>query len=115
MSATGDGGAVNSENGTAPSSRRVAAAATAAAAADDVVVGVAARAASDLLRRGLSGVFHGDHYLRCWRDHVNERVAMPGREDMDLCTDKVLSKARILQELTRAVKLVRARRRERER
>ncbi|KAK1127939.1 hypothetical protein K0M31_003433 [Melipona bicolor] len=31
---------------------------------------------------------------------------MPSQEDMDLCTDKVLSKARILQELTKAVKLV---------
>ncbi|EFN65308.1 Pleckstrin-like proteiny domain-containing family M member 2 [Camponotus floridanus] len=29
-----------------------------------------------------------------------------GREDMELCTDKVLSKGRILQELTKAVKLV---------
>ena len=31
---------------------------------------------------------------------------MPGQEDMDLCTDKVLSKGRILQELTKAIKLV---------
>ncbi|KAK9294052.1 hypothetical protein QLX08_011192 [Tetragonisca angustula] len=31
---------------------------------------------------------------------------MPSQEDMDLCTDKVLSKGRILQELTKAVKLV---------
>lgn len=31
---------------------------------------------------------------------------MPSREDMDMCTDKVLSKGRILQELTKAVKLV---------
>ncbi|XP_076278593.1 pleckstrin homology domain-containing protein pruning defect 1 [Lasioglossum baleicum] len=31
---------------------------------------------------------------------------MPSPEDMDLCTDKVLSKGRILQELTKAVKLV---------
>ncbi|KAH0549862.1 uncharacterized protein LOC123261517 [Cotesia glomerata] len=31
---------------------------------------------------------------------------MPARENMDLCTDKVLSKGRILQELTKAVKLV---------
>lgn len=31
---------------------------------------------------------------------------MPSQEDMDLCTDKVLSKDRILQELTKAVKLV---------
>ncbi|XP_024946922.1 uncharacterized protein LOC107273813 isoform X2 [Cephus cinctus] len=31
---------------------------------------------------------------------------MPAQEDMDLCTDKVLSKGRILQELTKAVKLV---------
>ncbi|XP_076663253.1 pleckstrin homology domain-containing protein pruning defect 1 isoform X2 [Andrena cerasifolii] len=31
---------------------------------------------------------------------------MPSQEDMDLCTDKVLSKSRILQELTKAVKLV---------
>ncbi|XP_046741434.1 pleckstrin homology domain-containing family M member 2 isoform X2 [Diprion similis] len=31
---------------------------------------------------------------------------MPSQDDMDLCTDKVLSKDRILQELTKAVKLV---------
>ncbi|XP_012288630.1 pleckstrin homology domain-containing family M member 2 [Orussus abietinus] len=31
---------------------------------------------------------------------------MPGQEDADLCTDKILSKNRILQELTKAVKLV---------
>lgn len=35
-------------------------------------------------------------------------VNMPGQDvtDMELCTDKVLSKGRILQELTKAVKLV---------
>ncbi|XP_017883684.1 uncharacterized protein LOC108627122 [Ceratina calcarata] len=33
-------------------------------------------------------------------------IDMPSQEDMDLCTDKVLSKGRILQELTKAVKLV---------
>jgi len=47
--------------------------------------------------------------LRC-RDasHVNAHSGEmpPGRGDMDLCTDKVLSKGRILQELTKAVKLV---------
>ncbi|KAF7994838.1 hypothetical protein HCN44_004310 [Aphidius gifuensis] len=31
---------------------------------------------------------------------------MPSRENMDMCTDKVLSKGRILQELTKAVKLI---------
>ena len=35
------------------------------------------------------------------------RSTMPGQDaDMELCTDKVLSKERILQELTKAVKLV---------
>ena len=38
--------------------------------------------------------------------YVNKRCEMPAREDMDLCTDKVLSKERILRELTKAVKLV---------
>lgn len=39
-------------------------------------------------------------------NNVNSYGEMPAREDMDLCTDKVLSKGRILQELTKAVKLV---------
>lgn len=40
------------------------------------------------------------------RNHVRLKIEMPSQEDMDLCTDKVLSKGRILQELTKAVKLV---------
>lgn len=38
--------------------------------------------------------------------HVNKCDEMPAREETDLCTDKVLSKSRILLELTKAVKLV---------
>ena len=41
-------------------------------------------------------------------NHVRLEIDMPSQEDMDLCTDKVLSKGRILQELTKAVKLVSA-------
>ncbi|XP_011306068.1 pleckstrin homology domain-containing family M member 2 [Fopius arisanus] len=43
-----------------------------------------------------------------FRDDSNVNIVekMPSREDMDMCTDKVLSKGRILQELTKAVKLV---------
>ncbi|XP_014479663.1 PREDICTED: pleckstrin homology domain-containing family M member 2 [Dinoponera quadriceps] len=90
--------AAGAVNGAAPppSARRV------------VVVGAARAAASGLFRRSLSGVFRSGS--RYWRylgdDHVSARDEMPGREDMDLCTDKVLSKTRILQELTKAVKLV---------
>ncbi|XP_043488896.1 pleckstrin homology domain-containing family M member 2 [Polistes fuscatus] len=40
------------------------------------------------------------------KDVTTSNCEMPGQEDMDLCTDKVLSKSRILQELTKAVKLV---------
>nr|XP_034186856.1 LOW QUALITY PROTEIN: pleckstrin homology domain-containing family M member 2 [Osmia lignaria] len=40
------------------------------------------------------------------KNHVRLEIEMPSQEDMDLCTDKVLSKGRILQELTKAVKLV---------
>ncbi|XP_012541107.2 pleckstrin homology domain-containing family M member 2 [Monomorium pharaonis] len=71
------------------------------------------------LRRTLGTVFRGTYRDRPVSrprrdvpdDHVNARGSdenMPssGREDMDLCTDKVLSKGRILQELTKAVKLV---------
>ncbi|EFN87703.1 pleckstrin homology domain-containing family M member 2 [Harpegnathos saltator] len=68
----------------------------------------AARAVSGLFRRSLSDVLHSES-RRCRDlrdDHVSACDEMPGREDMDLCTDKVLSKARILQELTKAVKLV---------
>ncbi|KAF7383056.1 hypothetical protein HZH68_014905 [Vespula germanica] len=40
------------------------------------------------------------------KDVTSSHYEMPSQEDMDLCTDKVLSKSRILQELTKAVKLV---------
>ncbi|XP_043483128.1 pleckstrin homology domain-containing family M member 2 isoform X1 [Leptopilina heterotoma] len=40
------------------------------------------------------------------KNNVNSITKMPGQEDIDLCTDKVLSKSRILQELTKAIKLV---------
>jgi len=74
-----------------------------------VVVGAADWSGS--LRRILGTVFRGAYepFLRRRdADHVSARAGeMPsGREDMDLCTDKVLSKGRILQELTKAVKLV---------
>lgn len=66
---------------------------------------------SDLLRSTFGAVRRNTEPLLPWpRDesHVSARGGeMPsGREDMDLCTDKVLSKGRILQELTKAVKLV---------
>lgn len=72
---------------------------------------VAAAAWSGLLRTTLGTVLRGTYepFLRRRdADHVSARDGEmpPGREDMDLCTDKVLSKGRILQELTKAVKLV---------
>lgn len=72
---------------------------------------VSAAAWSSLLRRTLGTVLRGAYEPLLRRrdaDHVSARDGeMPsGREDMDLCTDKVLSKGRILQELTKAVKLV---------
>ncbi|XP_011631168.1 pleckstrin homology domain-containing family M member 2 [Pogonomyrmex barbatus] len=76
---------------------------------NDRVVGAAAW--PGLLRKILGTVHRGtgEPFLRRRdADHVSARGgAMPSsREDMDLCTDKVLSKGRILQELTKAVKLV---------
>ncbi|XP_066593386.1 pleckstrin homology domain-containing family M member 2 [Prorops nasuta] len=44
-------------------------------------------------------LFRNEKYVR-----VTDK--MPGQEDMDLCTDKVLSKSKILEELTKAVKLI---------
>jgi len=73
---------------------------------------VGAAAWPGLLRRTLDTVVRGTYqpFLRwCNVDHVSARddeMPSSGREDMDLCTDKVLSKGRILQELTKAVKLV---------
>lgn len=73
---------------------------------------VGAAAWPGLLRRTLDTVLRGTYepFLRwCDVDHVRARddeMPSSGREDMDLCTDKVLSKGRILQELTKAVKLV---------
>lgn len=73
---------------------------------------------SGLLRRTLGTVLRGA-YKPLSRRHSAEHVSarggtMPsGSEDMDLCTDKVLSKGRILQELTKAVKLVSDRHRRR--
>ncbi|KAH0951760.1 hypothetical protein HN011_003151 [Eciton burchellii] len=65
---------------------------------------------SGLLRSTLGILRRNTEPLLRWRDasHVNAHSGeMPsGRGDMDLCTDKVLSKGRILQELTKAVKLV---------
>jgi len=65
---------------------------------------------SGLLRSTLGTLRRNTEPLLRWRDasHVNAHSdEMPsGRGDMDLCTDKVLSKGRILQELTKAVKLV---------
>lgn len=74
-----------------------------------VVVGAAAW--SGLLRRALGTVLRGAYEPLLRRRDAGHVIArggeMPsGREDMDLCTDKVLSKGRILQELTKAVKLV---------
>ena len=73
---------------------------------------VGAAAWPGLLRRTFDTVLRGTYqpFLRwCDVDHVSARddeMPSSGREDMDLCTDKVLSKGRILQELTKAVKLV---------
>lgn len=71
---------------------------------------VGAAAWSGLLNNTLDIIFHGtEPFLRgCDANHVSACDSeMPsGHEDMDLCTDKVLSKGRILQELTKAVKLV---------
>lgn len=72
---------------------------------------VGAAAWSGFLRAILDNVLRGTYEPFSRRrdaDHVSARGGeMPsGHEDMDLCTDKVLSKGRILQELTRAVKLV---------
>ncbi|KAG5323179.1 PKHM2 protein, partial [Pseudoatta argentina] len=73
---------------------------------------VGATAWPGLLRRTFDTVLRGTYqpFLRwCDVDHVSARddeMPSSGREDMDLCTDKVLSKGRILQELTKAVKLV---------
>jgi hypothetical protein len=75
---------------------------------------VVVSAAAWVLRRTLGTVLR-DEYGPSFShrrdvDHVSARGGeMPssGRhEEMDLCTDKVLSKGRILQELTKAVKLV---------
>lgn len=58
------------------------------------------------LRHFLS--FYSKFLLSRYENHVRLEIDMPSQEDMDLCTDKVLSKGRILQELTKAVKLVSA-------
>lgn len=80
--------------------------ATTSCSSDRVVVDVS----SGLLRRSLETIPRGvEPLLHCHDvNHVSESGdEMPSsREDLELCTDKVLSKGRILQELTKAVKLV---------
>ncbi|XP_011495840.1 PREDICTED: pleckstrin homology domain-containing family M member 2 [Ceratosolen solmsi marchali] len=53
----------------------------------------------------------GTRFFKALIDHAGLKTktkdTMPGQDaDMELCTDKILSKGRILQELTKAVKLV---------
>ncbi|RLU19751.1 hypothetical protein DMN91_008308 [Ooceraea biroi] len=92
------GGESADDGATTPSSRRrvVGAAATWSGLFRDTLLGTLVRRSTEPLLR--------------WRDasHVSARddEMPPGREDMEFCTDRVLSKGRILQELTKAVKLV---------
>ncbi|XP_020280133.1 pleckstrin homology domain-containing family M member 2 [Pseudomyrmex gracilis] len=75
---------------------------------DAAVTTTASASWSGLFRTVLRGI--KPHLRGRDANHVISARAgeMPssGSEDMDLCTDKVLSKGRILQELTKAVKLV---------